>query len=67
MNIQSDEEALAEAIQEFVDDKFTSLLIRYIADIRHNAYADGYAAGQADEAQARDYQKWDEEYKKACK
>jgi hypothetical protein len=52
MPIQSDDEALAEAINEFLgrygfkDDVFAEHLIKYVSDIRGNAYREGYATAQ---------------------
>ena len=52
MQIQTDEEAIHEAVHEFVDKEikmsaFTEKLADYIVNIRSNAYKEGYAAGQA--------------------
>lgn len=69
--VQSDEEALAEAIHNFVNEElflktesFLDKLTDYITDIRANAYKEGYAQGKSDEAQARDQKDWDNQYKR---
>lgn len=63
-DIQNDDEALAEAVSDFVDkftDQFKVALIDYISDIRRAAFREG----QADEAQRRDLEQWDKLYKQA--